>query len=74
MRTRTAWGRANAAMFALLAGGIPLITIASCDPRSGTFDFYRNTNSGDYADWGYSYDDCWYYCDYGYDDYFVFDW
>lgn len=78
MQRRTSCGRVKSAVLALLAGGIPLITIASCDPRSGTFDLYRDTNHGDYyGDYYYDdyyYDDCWHDCGYGYDDYFIFDW
>ena len=48
---------------------IPLTTAVSCDPVTGTANFFRNDDSGDYYDDGYYYDDYYYYDDgYYYDD------
>lgn len=34
----------------LACGAIPLVTTASCDPLSGTFDFYRDDHTGFFFD------------------------
>ncbi|MGB2984888.1 MAG: hypothetical protein WBE26_03315 [Phycisphaerae bacterium] len=69
------WSKAKRVLAALAFAGIPLITTGSCNPYSGTLDFYRDD---DYDDLGffdvfieddYYYDD-WYYDDCCYDDYY----
>jgi len=54
---------------ALAVGGIPLVTSATCDPRTGGLDFFRDHNGGYYDG---SYTDV-YYVDPYYDDCFFFD-
>jgi hypothetical protein len=51
-------------LVALACGGIPLVTSATCDPRTGGLDFFRDDD-------GYYYEDV-YYVDY-YDDCYFFD-
>lgn len=51
------------ALFALLCGGAPLVTIANCDPYTGYLDFFRDDDADYYYDGGY-------YDDYYYDDYY----
>ncbi len=59
--------RARILLAAVAMGGVPLITVGSCDPLSGAFDFYRDD---DYRD-GFFFDDGYYYYDdYYYDDCF----
>lgn len=48
----------------LACAGVPLVTSATCNPRTGVLDFFRD-------DGGYYYTDA-YYVDY-YDDCFFFD-
>ena len=55
-------------LVALACAGIPLVTTATCDPRTGGLDFFRDDDG--YDD-GYYYDGG-YYVDY-YDDCFFFD-
>ena len=61
------WRKTKAWLIGLACAGIPLVTIGSCDPVTGLFDFYRDD---DYD--GYYYDDV-YYDDYLYDDYYYTD-
>ena len=61
-----AFKRTKALLIALAVGGIPLITMANCDPVTGALDFFRND---DYGGSGY-YDDYYYSGDYYYDDYY----
>ena len=58
--------------WAVMAGGSSLITIATCDPYRGFFDFYRDDDF-DYYD-SYYYGDFIYYDGYGYEDCFFFCW
>jgi len=52
----------------LALGGIPLITTATCDPYTGTLDFYRDDDSyhgwfdGFYYEEYVVYDDCFIIC------------
>jgi hypothetical protein len=67
--------KARTAAICLAMAGIPLVTIGTCDPRTGVLDFYRNDNRGHgifdlFVDDGYYYDD-YYYDDYYYDDCFL---
>jgi hypothetical protein len=65
-----AFRRTKAVIVALAIGGIPLITMANCDPYTNAFDFFRDDDCGDYYyDSGYYCDD-YYYGDYYYDDYY----
>ncbi len=61
--------KTRAVAIILALAGMPFVTTATCDPMSGTFDFYRNDDQcdgflGDFlCDVGYydDYDDdCWY--------------
>lgn len=56
------------ALLALLVGGSALVTTANCDPRTGIFNFFRDTDNYDdyYYDGGYY--DGYFYDDYYYDD------
>ena len=65
--------KAKLFLIGLGLAGMPLVTIATCDPRTGVLDFYRNDDHGHgifdvFFDDGYYYDD-YYYEDYYYDDY-----
>ena len=62
------WRKTKAWLIGLACAGIPLVTIGSCDPVTGFFDFYRDD---DYD--GYYYEDVYYYDDYLYDDYYYTD-
>jgi len=57
--------RMKSLFVALVCGGMPLVTYVSCDPYYGSFDLYRNDDSGDYY-----YDDGYYGGGYYYDDYY----
>ncbi|MEK6798761.1 MAG: hypothetical protein AABZ12_07340 [Planctomycetota bacterium] len=57
--------RIKLGLAALLCGGVPLVTSATCDPYAGVLDFYRDDDGG-YYDSGYWVEDV-YYVDY-YDD------
>lgn len=63
-KRRFAW------VLAVLAGAMPLVTTATCDPVTGAFDFFRDDDFGDYYD-DYYYDD-YYYEDYYYDCYYCY--
>ena len=65
------WKKAKTWMIGIACAGIPLVTIGSCDPATGWFDFYRDDDL-DYYD-GYYYGDAYYYDDYYYDDYYYDD-
>ena len=65
------WRKATALAIGLAFAGIPLITTATCNPASGTFDFFRDDD--DYGVWDVFVDDGWYYEDYYYDDYYYDD-
>ena len=58
--------RAKVLVAAVAVGGVPLITVGSCDPITGAFDFYRDDDFDD----GYYHDDFFYYDDFYYDDCF----
>ena len=56
-------------LIALALGGIPLITTATCDPYTGTFDLYRDDDfhhhsffDGYYYEEYVVYDDCFFSC------------
>lgn len=71
--------KAIATFVALAFAGIPLITTASCDPYTRTFDFFRDDDNYDYYHDDYIYYDDYYYDDYYYDPYYDddccwFDW
>ena len=53
----------------MAVGGIPLVTSATCDPRTGVLDLFRADNRGYYDGF---YTDV-YYVDPYYDDCFFFD-
>ena len=73
--------RAKMRLAALACAGVSLITTATCDPYTGTFDFFRDDDRDYflddglfYLDDGYYYEEVIYYDDYGYyDDCFWFD-
>lgn len=47
----------------LACAGIPLVTSATCDPRTGAFDFFRGDSGNYYYDSGYYvdyYNDCYF--------------
>jgi len=67
----------KAFLIGLCCGAMPLVTQATCDPRFGTFDFFRDDDSDDsfldiFVDDPYYYDDC-YYDDCYYDDVIIYD-
>ena len=67
--------RTKAWLAALLCGGMPLVTIGTCDPRTGFLDIYRDDDA-DYVDvWvdEYVYEDPYYYDYYYYDEYYYDD-
>ncbi len=75
--------KAKALLVGLACAGIPLITTASCDPRRGTFELFRDDHDHRRGlfdvivdEWFYDdcsfWDDC-YYDDYYYEDIIVFD-
>ena len=71
MKTRI---RIGMMLAALSLGGIPLITTATCSPRSGFVEFFRDDDFGQYACGGY--DPFGHDCGYGgyyYDDSYYFD-
>lgn len=55
----------------LLCGAMPLVTTANCDPRRGTFDFFRDDDAGFFFDdFGHDevffvdeFDDCFFFFD-----------
>ncbi len=63
---RSPWTRIRTVLIGLACGAIPLLTSATCDPASATFDFFRDDDG--YYDDGYVvdeiiyYDDCYYDC------------
>lgn len=70
--------KAKALLLAIGIGAMPLVTAASCDPVTGMFRFFRDTDN--YYDDGYYYDDYYYggyyggyYDDYYYEDYYYDD-
>ncbi len=56
--------RAKRLILALACAGIPLVTVGTCDPYTGAFDFFRDDDND------YYYDGYYYYDDYYYDDYY----
>ena len=60
----------KAILIGLALGAIPLVTIGSCDPVSGAFNFFRDTDNYGYTD-GY-YDGGFFYDPYYYDDGFYY--
>ncbi len=62
MRTKSS-RKLGLGLLALAMGGIPLVTTATCDPRSGRFDFYRNDDDHYYDDDIIYIDDPFYYDD-----------
>ena len=76
----TAAKRAKVGVIAAALAGIPLVTVGTCDPATGMFDFFRDDDS--YFRDSYYYDpyyydpyyyDDYYYEDYWYDDYYYYD-
>lgn len=63
-------GKVWKSVLMLLAGGSALVTTANCDPRTGAFTFFRDTDNY-YYDGGYYYDP-YYYDGYYYDDCYFF--
>lgn len=61
----------KALLIALAIGGMPLVTTATCDPRTGALDFFRDDD--DYGLYDVVYYDDWYYDDYYYDPYYYDD-
>ena len=65
----------KAVLIGLLCGGSALATTASCDPRTGAFEFFRDDDNEFFVDDGYYgdgffFDEYYYEDDYGYyDDY-----
>ncbi|MBU0717948.1 MAG: hypothetical protein KJ749_06845 [Planctomycetes bacterium] len=59
----------------LACAGIPLVTVGTCDPRTGMLDFFRDDDAGSYYYDGYIYDPYYdgYYYDVYYYDYCGFD-
>lgn len=57
-----AWTRLRTALIGLACGAIPLVTAATCDPASATFDFFRDDDG--YYDDGYIIEETIYYDDY----------
>ena len=67
-------GKIRALIIAFAFAGIPLVTTGTCNPRTGTFDFYRNTDDGEWYEEGVYIDDGWYYEDpYIFDDPYYYD-
>ena len=62
--------KAKALLAALALAGIPLITTATCNPRYGTVDIYRNDDYHEHSFWDVVYDDCYYCDDWYYDEYY----
>lgn len=71
--------KAKAVLLAIGIGAMPLVTTASCDPVTGAFRFFRDTDNYYYSDYYYDdgfyggyvdvyYEDPYYYDDYYYDD------
>lgn len=65
--------RFTAMLIGLLCGGSALVTTASCDPRTGAFEFFRDDDNEFFYDDGYYqddffFDDFYYEDDYGYYD------
>jgi hypothetical protein len=68
--------RTKALLIALAVAATPLVTTAACDPRTGTFDFFRDDDDRGLFDVFYYddyYSDPYYYDDYYYDDYYYED-
>ncbi|MBI4718896.1 MAG: hypothetical protein HY763_13910 [Planctomycetes bacterium] len=66
--------KAKAMLLALALGGVPLVTSGACDPRTGVFSFFRDSDNYDdgfvdvfvddpfyYGDEVVVVDDCYYY-------------
>ncbi len=81
------FSRIKAALIALGVGAMPLVTTASCDPVTGAFRFFRDTDNyyddcgyggcfgGGYYDGYYGggyYEESYYYDDYYYDCYYCY--
>ncbi len=62
----------NAILMAMACTSIPLSTIATCNPRTGSLDVFRYDDDYYYDD-GFYIDEVIYYDDYYYDDCFFFD-
>ena len=63
------WRRAKALLIGLAFGGIPLVTFGTCNPATGTFDFYRDDDHH-HDVWDVIVDDGYYYDVFCYDDYY----
>jgi len=64
--------RIKAVLVELLCGGTALVTTASCDPRTGAFDFFRDDDNEFFYEDDYYVDD--FFFDGFYDDYDYCDW
>ena len=64
--------KARAIVIGLAFAGIPLVTTATCDPRTGTFNLFRDDDDYYYDD-GFFYDEIVYFDDYYFDDCSFFD-
>jgi hypothetical protein len=63
--------RVRVLLLVVAAGGVPLLTVGSCDPFTGSLDIYRDDDYGDrYWPGGFYIDGGYYYEDYYYDDCF----
>ncbi|UCE59426.1 MAG: hypothetical protein JSU63_18530 [Phycisphaerales bacterium] len=59
------WRRTRVLAIVVAMAGMPFVTSATCDPLSGTFDFYRDDDRcdgllGDLFCEDWYYDDCWF--------------
>jgi len=61
--------KAKLSLIGLALGCIPLVTIATCDPRTGVLDFYRNDDHR-HGIFDMFFDDGYYYDHYSYEDYY----
>jgi hypothetical protein len=71
--------KAKTLLIGLAAAGFPLITTATCNPRHGTLDFYRNDDHDSHGFFDvfiyddYYYEDCYYWDDCYYEEIILFD-
>lgn len=63
------WGLA---FVAAAVGGVPLVTVGSCDPVTGTLEIFRDDDFGDVY-YGGGYFDGYFYNDFYYDDFYYDD-
>ena len=67
--------QAKVGVIALAFAGIPLVTMGTCDPATGMFDFFRDDDGYYYDSYYYDpyYYDSYYYEPYYYDGYYYED-